>query len=221
MWRRFIATHRPHIDWLEMVGLGPVEVPFDQPLLAIMGMWRYGGGPNPHFALALGHLLRDVGQEHLAWVAFERARQMSGRFWKDEALVDELLIHLDTQQRLLETSIAERSGKTDKDLRSDFSTSLAEGLAWQESYQAYETTELAAGRPVSDPDFHRDFYDKNGAIASPLGRSELTRRTPRGMATEWAVALMISMSIFGMGLGCWLSAMMLPSRKALSPGDSD
>jgi len=29
-------------------------VPFDEPVLGIIGMWRQGGGANPHFALALG-----------------------------------------------------------------------------------------------------------------------------------------------------------------------
>ena len=46
---------RPEIDpdWVEMVHPDyPVDSPFDEPTLAILGMWTMGGGPNPHFALA-------------------------------------------------------------------------------------------------------------------------------------------------------------------------
>ena len=29
-------------------------MPFDEPVLGVIGMWTLGGGPNPHSALALG-----------------------------------------------------------------------------------------------------------------------------------------------------------------------
>ena len=48
-----------------------VPVPFDEPVLGIIGMWRQGGGANPHFALALGETMLRVGQRYLAWDAFE------------------------------------------------------------------------------------------------------------------------------------------------------
>src|SRR5262249_34495033 len=37
-------------------------VPFDEPTLGIVGMWRMGAGANPHFALALGEIMLRVGQ---------------------------------------------------------------------------------------------------------------------------------------------------------------
>ena len=50
-------------------------VPFDEPALGIIGMWRLGGGANPHFALALGEIMMRVGQRYIAWcVTNERAR---------------------------------------------------------------------------------------------------------------------------------------------------
>ena len=48
-------------------------VPFDEPTLGIVGMWRLGGGPNPFFAVALGEIMLRVGQNYVAWNAFERA----------------------------------------------------------------------------------------------------------------------------------------------------
>lgn len=55
-------------------------VPFDEPILAMLGMWMYGGGPNPHFALAIAGVMERIGQRHLAWEAYARAPTQSERF---------------------------------------------------------------------------------------------------------------------------------------------
>jgi hypothetical protein len=58
-------------------------VPFDEPVLGIIGMWRQGGGANPHFALALGETMLRVGQRYIAWVAYEREPgACSGPDWR-------------------------------------------------------------------------------------------------------------------------------------------
>ena len=49
-------------------------VPFDEPALGIIGMWRQGGGANPHFALALGETMLRVGQRYIAWCASSARR---------------------------------------------------------------------------------------------------------------------------------------------------
>src|SRR5262249_28550413 len=50
-------------------------VPFDEPMLGIVEMWRQGDA-NPHFALAVGETMLRVGQRYIAWTAFERAARM-------------------------------------------------------------------------------------------------------------------------------------------------
>ena len=52
-------------------------VPFDEPTLGIVGMWRLGGGAHPYFAVALGETMLRVNQRFLAWDAFERAGRMA------------------------------------------------------------------------------------------------------------------------------------------------
>ena len=37
-------------------------MPFDEPTLAIIGMWTLGGGPNPHFSLTLGLMMESLSQ---------------------------------------------------------------------------------------------------------------------------------------------------------------
>ena len=52
-------------------------VPFDEPTLGIIGMWRLGGGAHPYFALALGEIMLRVGQRYLAWSAYQRSSKQS------------------------------------------------------------------------------------------------------------------------------------------------
>ena len=59
---------------------------FDEPCLGIVGMWRQGGGANPHFALALAETMLRVGQRYVAWTAYERASRLAERFWPDDAM---------------------------------------------------------------------------------------------------------------------------------------
>ena len=62
--RDFIPTvHRT------TVGGTTDQRPFDEPTLGLVGMWTLGGGANPHFAMALGHLMESVQQRRIAWDA--------------------------------------------------------------------------------------------------------------------------------------------------------
>ncbi len=53
--RQHITTVGAEEGWSETVQTSHHQpVPFDEPALGFIGMWRVGGGPSPHFALALG-----------------------------------------------------------------------------------------------------------------------------------------------------------------------
>src|SRR5262249_41575680 len=73
-------------------------VRFDEPCLGIIGMWRLGGGANPHFALALGETMMRVGQRHLAWSAYQRAIREAKRFSSDEAIRAKFIEHCKARQ---------------------------------------------------------------------------------------------------------------------------
>jgi len=107
------------------------EVAFDEPALGLLGMWWYGGGPNPHLALALAGLMEDAGQLPLAWVAYQRTREMSDRLWKDPAQRQSLLDHCVMRQRKLEQVIQEEHPLA---LEADYQRELAQGLAYQKQH---------------------------------------------------------------------------------------
>ena len=76
--RQAITTVGAEEGWKQAVPSVPQEpVPFDEPTLGVIGMWRLGGGANPHFALALGEIMMRVGQRRLAWCAYERAADLA------------------------------------------------------------------------------------------------------------------------------------------------
>src|SRR5262249_2419526 len=79
-------------NWITRVG-DPLTVPFDEPTLGIIGMWRLGGGANPHFCLALGETMLRVGQRNIAWCAYERATQLANRFWPDPEIQGKFTEH--------------------------------------------------------------------------------------------------------------------------------
>ncbi len=61
--RRFITKVGAENDWKTLTvpsHLSPV--PFDEPMLGIIDMWRQGGGASPHLALAIGETMLRVGQ---------------------------------------------------------------------------------------------------------------------------------------------------------------
>lgn len=139
------------------------EVPFDEPVLAVIGMWRYGGGPNPHFSLILAHAMQRVGQRYLSWYAFERAQRMADRFWPDPEIQFYLRQHCRDEQARLAAALA----VSEDDLRANFEAELARGEAWQAAFQAFEEQQLASGVPLNAPDFYDAFYAEYGRIETP------------------------------------------------------
>ena len=114
-------------------------VPFDEPALGIIGMWRYGGGANPHFALALGEIMLRVGQRYIAWCGYERAIQLAAGVNPDPDVVRRFVGHCRRRQASIEQSLpaAEASG-----LRPRFEAELAFGQRYQQAYQDYEARRI-------------------------------------------------------------------------------
>ncbi|OWK45047.1 hypothetical protein [Fimbriiglobus ruber] len=154
-----VSSGRWHVD----------AVPFDEPMLGIIGMWRQGGGANPHFALAIGEIMLRVGQRYIAWAAFERAHQLAGRFWPDPALQQFLRDHCRQRQATIEETLPPEEVA---DLRPRFEAELAHGEAYQRAYQEYEAKKLAAGIPLNDEHLFDEFHATHPPIASATGPEE-------------------------------------------------
>ncbi len=102
-------------------------VPFDEPALGIVGLWRGGVGPHPHLAAALGEIMLRAGQRYIAWTAFERAATLPHNCPGD---AEAFLAHCRRRQSAIEATLppAEPSG-----LKAAFDAELAHGLAQQKA----------------------------------------------------------------------------------------
>jgi tetratricopeptide (TPR) repeat protein len=168
--RRSITHLEPAQAWCYAVKRLQSRVPFDEPALGIIGMWRLGGGPNPHFALALGDIMVQVGQNYIAWTAYERALRLADRFWPpDPKITEQFVAFCRSQQAAIEQLLpaGERDG-----LRPRFEAELAYGKRYQTAYQDYEGMQIRAGVPLDDPHFYDAFYAEHGEIASPVGDAD-------------------------------------------------
>ena len=178
-------------------------VPFDEPVLGIIGMWRLGSGANPHFALALGETMNRVGQRHLAWCGYERAARLAKRFWPDPKIQQALVKHCRARQLRIENSLPSDEGAR---LREHFDTELARGQKYQQAYQKDEAERIRAGASIDDPHFHDAFYQRHGRIATPVGNVDWAQ--VREKTYRYPV---IGAFLFGLGTFCasvliWLAA---------------
>ncbi|HEY7159450.1 MAG TPA: hypothetical protein VH575_36225 [Gemmataceae bacterium] len=168
--RQNITTVGAEEGWCEAVCTSHFEpVPFDEPVLGIIGMWRLGGGANPHFALALGEIMLRVGQRYLAWCAYERAAGMEERFWPDPNIRRKFVAHCRARQELIEKQLPEHERA---ELRPRFQAELAFGQRYQQAYQDYEARRIADGVALEDPHFYDTFHAEHEPIASPVGQSD-------------------------------------------------
>jgi hypothetical protein len=156
-------------NWITRVG-DPAAIPFDEPTLGIVGMWRLGGGANPHFALALGEIMMRVGQRHIAWCAYERAAQLAGRVWPDPEIQKKFSEHCRKRQVVIEKQLPDEERDQ---LRPRFDAELAFGKRYQESYQAYEAERIQEGASIDNEHFYDEFFAKHEQIASPVGQEDL------------------------------------------------
>ncbi len=125
-------------------------VPFDEPTLGIVGMWRLGGGASPHFALALGEIMLRVGQRYIAWCAYERAAGMADDVSSDADIRRRFVAHCRRRQAVIERGLPADDVAA---LRPRFEAELAHGRRYQEAYQAYEAERIRAGASLDDPHF--------------------------------------------------------------------
>ncbi len=112
-------------QWAAAVPSHTIVVPFDEPMLGIIGMWRQGGGANPHFCLAIAETMLRVGQRHIAWAAYERASELAERFSPDSGLQMFLLDHCKARQAAIEETF--RPPKTGRMMPMHRGTILAQG----------------------------------------------------------------------------------------------
>src|SRR4051794_20038747 len=125
-------------------------VPFDEPTLGIIGMWRLGGGAHPYFAVALGETMLRVNQPYLAWNAYERAAQLAEMTWPDPDLQKRFRDHCGKRQAAIEEWLKPAEVAR---LRPAFAAELAFGQAFQRDYERFEEEQIAAGKSIEDVKF--------------------------------------------------------------------
>jgi hypothetical protein len=220
--RRHITKVGAEAGWDEVdVPSHRAPVPFDEPVLGIIGMWRQGGGANPHFALALGETMLRAGQRFIAWDAYERASRLADRYSPDPKIQDDLRKHCLRRQAEIEGSL----GATPESLallRKKFNDELAYGEAYQKAYQDFEAAKIAKGVRIDDPDFFDDFNSSHESIASRSGSEESLYRVPRSALYAYTRKHRDSWALFGAGLAAFTTASVLSlrSRKRAATGTS-
>ena len=214
---------------------------FDQPTLGVVGMWIYGGGPNPHFAMALGQLMERVGQRRIAWACYARAQAMQERWWPDATIRSALVSHAQERQQAIAAAIAEdivkdiaegRPGENaagssadlpgtsaeeiHHSLQAAYEQELALGTAWQAARHAYEAEQIAAGHALDDPHFFDAFQAEHGSIVSPVGRADQVTAL-RGRDLDIDTIWRLSLASASAALTIMLALAGIGIRRRISP----
>jgi len=166
-------------------------VPFDEPVLGIVGMWRYGGGANPFFSLALAETMLRVGQSHVAWSGYERTTMLLGGL-PDKKRVKWLTEHCRSRQREIESNLSEQA----EDLRAAFKADLKAGLDYQGAYQKYEAERIGKGDSIADPHFYDAFFAGHGEIASDPGLADSQKVVTENFGSRVFVPALLLAGIF-------------------------
>ena len=195
-------------DWQDLeINSHKEQVPFDEPMLGIIGMWREGGGANPHFALAIGETMLRVGQRFIAWTAYERAFDLAERYSPDPALQEFLRNHCRERQAVIAQSLLDEGEVFNpEEMRRKYRDELDFGLEYQDSYQAFEEQQLAAGVEIDDPNFYAGFHQTAPEIATKPGREELMRYAPVKVKDQYVNTAKRNWTIFGAGIGAMIPA---------------
>ena len=181
-------------------------VPFDEPVLAILGMWMLGGGPNPHFALALGGTMERLGQRQLAYAAYSRAIAMGERFSPDPALRDYLVEHCEARRLAITGELGShfrtKGNPIEPDaLEAGFQRELARGLAYQGAQAEFEAAAIRAGSDVTSRDFLNELRASQGSLATRPGREDAFALKPRGGLPLGVLLLLAAVGAWaGLGL---------------------
>ena len=207
--RSFITKAGMYDEWAKIVKPDySGQMPFDEPTLAIIGMWTMGGGPNPHFALALGRLMELVGQNAMAWNAYERAVELQDSVWPTQNIRQDMVKFCRDRQGHIAEFESGNAVSWQQTIRQQHQAELAWGMAYQKAYQDYEEKQIASGVALNDPNFYAKFFDRRPPIASPPGLADdfiITHLKP----TDFWEAL--PMLMLGIGVGMFL-ALVIPER---------
>ncbi|MBL8793761.1 MAG: hypothetical protein JNM56_07650 [Planctomycetia bacterium] len=183
-YREFIARVGAEPGWTDAVKTRHQSpVPFDEPTLGIIGMWRLGGGPNPFFAIALAETMLRVGQQYTAWNAYERAYRLG------DGLGEKFKEHCRARQKFIEGRM---SPEDVPQLRPSFERHLQKGQAYQKAYQDYEARRIREGASIADPHFYDAFFAEHGSIASPIGDEDKYPADPEFFPRSFKLILPIA-----------------------------
>jgi hypothetical protein len=208
-WRGNIWRTGAEDGWKEAVKSSHTQpVPFDEPCLGIVGMWRLGGGAHPYFSLALSETMLRSGQRYIAWCGYERTAKMASLYWPDEAVQQKLTDHCRQRQTLIESSLPAADVTA---LRPRFEAELKYGQDYQQAYQDYEAEQIRAGKSIDAPDFYDAFHAGRKPIASRPGEADEAPPSGWDRVTHpsWPLAL-----LFG-GIFALLTAVVLRFRAAV------
>jgi hypothetical protein len=219
-YRHLITTVGAADDWNKIINTKYSKpVPFDEPTLGIIGMWRLGGGANPHFALALGEVMMRVGQRFLAWTAYERAGGMADRFWPDSTLQEKFVKHCRSRQKIIENQLPSENwtGR-----QQQFQDELDFGRRYQVAYQDYEAERIKEGASIDDPHFYDGFRADRGPIASPVGQEDkfvVEEDHAFRMHSVPYPSMLLFAGLFAFGTACFLR--ITSSSKVVSAPDAE
>jgi hypothetical protein len=198
--RSTLVTHIGAEEGWEAVDVPSHRQPvaFDEPVLGVIGMWRQGGGANPHFALTIGETMLRVGQREIAWSAFERAKRIAECYSRDAGTQQFLRDHCDRRQAFIERTIGRGTGE---EWRKRFDAELAFGEGYQRRMQDHEAAKLTAGADVYDPKLLDDFHRDNPSVATTPGAEEYALIGERGTSfISWRVPHLLAFGLLGAGL---------------------
>lgn len=189
--RERVPHYAPDADWAAAVGHPGDPIPFDAPALAIVGMWLYGGGPNPHFALLLGRLMERVDQPVIAWSAYARAAELADR-------LGPLRGQIEPQIEAASKRLATALGQTEDELQAAFEAERARGDAYREAQAAFEAS---LADPLAEGAL-KPFFESREAIRTPPGQSDRAFISTSGSDG----ALILAWVLWCAALGAWLAA---------------
>ncbi len=146
--RNIITTITPDPAWVAATASSLVHAfPFDEASMALIGMWWYGGGPNPYTALTLAGICEDIGQHQLAWEGYARTRYEITQHPANSTLtfIDN---YCQARQKLLTRLFTTEQLGT---IQRGFTDQLQENFAEQARWERFEAESLAAGADIDDP----------------------------------------------------------------------
>lgn len=183
--------------WAEEAKLSVKErVPFDEPVLGIVGIWRQDGA-HPYLAITLGNIMVRVGQLDLAWCAYQRAQIEMDRFIADTSVRAELAGYCRSQQREM---------RVDQDVPQRFEAELKYGKNYQMDFQTFEENQFKRGWLADGVDFYKDFDESRPPIATLPGREDFAA------VDEPQLLLILGFALCGAGLFAMSAAWLVTSK---------